>query len=639
MPSPSTRPRLSNRPPPGVASENAQLRTPGWPANRRAIASCIDAMRAIRVSSAPVAVLSRPLRGRDVDGRDQHAARLHRDARLLVDRAEHAIGHPGREQGADAQPHLGDDQRAGDPAEAEAAQAARRRLQGALGRRPGGPQRGQHAGEHRARDAQRERLHHDLGRHPQVHPERQIDAGRHALDDQVHAQQADTGREKGQDERLDEELSDDARPAGPERRPQRELARTVRGPREKQDRDVAARDQQQDERHALGDEEKRRQQAGRRPDAQGRERHRIGPNQPPIVRRRVVTDADGRQLRARLASRRPFLEAAVHPHRGTQAVGVVDGASPQGQPELLPTRHREARGHHAHDRRGDAADAEGGADDVGTGAEPGAPVVVSDHHDLGRPDDLVRGRQRASLRGRHSRQRERGRAHLRPARALRPTVVRDHVHLPEQRGPDEGERGEARPQRLVVAETQQLLRTRLLVAAHHADDLIALIEGRRLVEDGIEEMMGSQARRDADAEGEDHHQREPRMLHEHPDAELQVEPGDAEAAPRRRGERALSIVSEPESGEQRRDRLSHQPQAPGSPGAAVDLLRPVLEEVAEHLRPHLLGEEANRQPEQERGTIAGGHDEPSLASRPSHSASIAFRDSRRAGRACSSTTR
>ena len=52
-PSPSTRPRLSNRPSPGVASENAQLRTLGWAANWRASASCIDAMRAILVASAP----------------------------------------------------------------------------------------------------------------------------------------------------------------------------------------------------------------------------------------------------------------------------------------------------------------------------------------------------------------------------------------------------------------------------------------------------------------------------------------------------------------------------------------------------------------------------------------------------------
>ena len=425
--------------------------------------------------------------------------------------------------------------------------------------------------KHGARDAEPERLHHDLGRHAQIHPERKIDAGRHALHDQVHAQQADAGREKGQDERLDEELSDDSGPAGAERGPQRELARAVRGAREKQDRDVAARDQQQDERHALGDEEKRGQQTRRRPDAQGRERHRVGPHEPPIVRR-VVTDADGRQLRPGLASRRPFLEAAVHPHGGTQAVGVVDGAPPQGQPELLPARHREALGHHAHDRRGDTADAERGTDDVGTGAEPRAPVVVADHHDLGRPDDFVRGREHAPPRGRHPRQRERGRAHLRPPRALRAAVVRDHVHLPEQRGPDEGERGEARPQRLVVAETQQLLRARLLVAAHHADDLVAPIEGRRLVEDGVEEMMGGQARRDADPEGEDHHQREPRVLHEHPDPELQVEPGDAEVAPRRRGDQALSIVPEPQPGVQRRHGLPHQPQAPGRPVAAADIL-------------------------------------------------------------------
>ena len=151
-------------------------------------------------------------------------------------------------------------------------------------------------------------------------------------------------------------------------------------------------------------------------------------------------------------------------------------------------------------------------------------------------------------------------------------------------------------------------------------------------------MMGGQARGDAHPEGEDHHQREPRMLHEHPDPELQVEPGDAEVT-RCRGDQALSIVSEPQPGAQRRDGLSYQPQAPSRPGAWADVLGPVLEQVAEHLRPHLLGEETDRQPEQERGAIAGGHDEPNLASRPSHSASIAFRDSRRAGRACSSTTR
>ena len=84
--------------------------------------------------------------------------------------------------------------------------------------------------------------------------------------------------------------------------------------------------------------------------------------------------------------------------------------------------------------------------------------------------------------------------------------------------------------------------------------------------------MGGQARRDADAEGEDHHQREPRVLHEHPHSELQVEPGDADVTPRCQGDQALSLVSEPQPGAQRRHGLSHQPQAPGRPGASADVV-------------------------------------------------------------------
>ena len=61
------------------------------------------------------------------------------------------------------------------------------------------------------------------------------------------------------------------------------------------------------------------------------------------------------------------------------------------------------------------------------------------------------------------------------------------------------------------------------------------------------------------------------MLYEHPDPELQIEPGDAEVTPRCRGDQALSIVSEPQPSAQRRDGLSHQPQAPGSPGASADV--------------------------------------------------------------------
>ena len=80
----------------------------------------------------------------------------------------------------------------------------------------------------------------------------------------------------------------------------------------------------------LGDEEKGRHEARRRrPEAQCREHHRIGPDQPPIVLR-LATDADGGQFRA-------FnVEAALmSPIVNNRPTPPTPGNPPQRNPILL----------------------------------------------------------------------------------------------------------------------------------------------------------------------------------------------------------------------------------------------------------------------------------------------------------------
>ena len=116
-------------------------------------------------------------------------------------------------------------------------------------------ERRQHARDRGADDRQRHRQPRRPERDIEVDPERKSReqfAG--LLATACSTSRPTPGRHDRQHQRLDEQLGHDSRPAGPERRADRELRGAGRGAGEDQDADVRAREREQENRERLGDE-------------------------------------------------------------------------------------------------------------------------------------------------------------------------------------------------------------------------------------------------------------------------------------------------------------------------------------------------------------------------------------------------
>ena len=181
------------------------------------------------------------------------------------------------------------------------------------------------------------------------------------------------------------------------------------------------------------------------------------------------------ELRGGILPGRSLGEAAEHLHGRTLAWRrILDG---QRHPELLIARESEARGHHADDGPGRAADVHHAADDRRVLEELSLPEVVTEDHDRVRTRHFVRRPQRPAEQRRHAGERKRRRGDLRHPQRFDATFPREHVALAHANSAEFRHRFEGSPPDREVVEHPRLYARRRGVVRLEAHDPGAVIEG------------------------------------------------------------------------------------------------------------------------------------------------------------------
>jgi hypothetical protein len=275
-----------------------------------------------------------------------------------------------------------------------------------------------------------------------------------------------------------------------------------------------------------------------RPSPQHREQQRIDlrPEDHRRVRHHVGADAAvgrgklGFELRRdRLGLRPGLADGDVGVETGDQLVGGplpararqrIDG---QRDPQRFADREREPVGHDADDRARDAVGADRPADDVRRAAVPIAPqLVADDHHGIGAGPVVAVAKPAAEDRLNAERL-ERGDGELAGAEALGPAVFRGQIHRREPVGPEPLERRLARLPHGDVLHGDRLARLVLReIGADDRDDAIRAGEGQAFEQAAVHDAEHGGAQADAETERQHGHDRQRRVLDQHPHARADI---------------------------------------------------------------------------------------------------------------------
>jgi hypothetical protein len=228
------------------------------------------------------------------------------------------------------------------------------------------------------------------------------------------------------------------------------------------------------------------------------------------------------QLRPGVGERHAGGETAEDVGRSAASRPRVRGVGVEWQPELVRRGERVSLRHHA-DHGGKAApQLYRASHDARVGTEPLCPHLVAQEHHGRRSRPFVRLGEHAAEHGACGCDAERGGGDLRPCRepgaAIRAhevdagvavrAEVRDGLH-----GPPE----------LVVVQHRLLVLERLRIQVHDADDAVAVGERQLRARQYPEHLEDDGSEPDAEGHREAADDGESGVLHEHPEAQLQVE--------------------------------------------------------------------------------------------------------------------
>jgi hypothetical protein len=157
---------------------------------------------------------------------------------------------------------------------------------------------------------------------------------------------------------------------------------------------------------------------------------------------------------------------------------------------------------------------------------------VPDHGDGGRAGALVGVGERAAEERARGRDAERRGADLRHVRRQRLAVARDEVALRQPVRPELRDRLQLGAPGGEVVQHARLRAPRGRVPALERHHAVGVGEGEPRGEHLAGELERARGHPDGEREGEPADEREPRVLHEHADAELEVEPRDAQPVER-----------------------------------------------------------------------------------------------------------
>jgi hypothetical protein len=407
----------------------------------------------------------------------------------------------------------------------------------------------------------------------------------------VGGREPDGGGHPAEHERLGEQLHDDPTAARAEGAPHDDLALARRRPREQQQGHVAA-----DEHEEHQDEDLHQRQQPelirlhrRRAAEHLRVRHHLGLQVLvrvwPLPGRSL---AERRELRLRLAERRAGGESPEDGDAGSAAWRIVEHARAKRCPRVVRDRKREAVRHHAHHGGVRLSELHGPPDDLRVAREARLPHVVAKDHHRRRSGLLVRRHEGAA-------QQRRRRSDPEPRRGDRRDLHREDLPVtPLEVACDVLPRPEVghRPHRL-APDTEVVRRARLRVARLHVPvpqvhDAVALRQRQR----GTDEQHHHLEYDDADPDGERHRESaddgQPRILDQHPAAELEVERQPAEPPQPPRVPPRLPVLLHPAELSRRLPARLRGVQTP----LALEPLRfhvHVEAHLLVHLRPELVG--------------------------------------------------
>jgi hypothetical protein len=192
-------------------------------------------------------------------------------------------------------------------------------------------------------------------------------------------------------------------------------------------------------------------------------------------------------------------------------------------------RHREGvpLRHHADDGREAGSDLDAAADDARIAAEPVLPHPVAEQHDRRRARALVGRFEHAAVARARRRDAERRCGDLGGGDRLRAGVGTDEVRAGVAVRAEIGD-GAKPAIPLVVVQHAVLVLLHLQIPALDLHDAIPVGERELRAVDDAEHVEGDGAEPDAERHGQPADDGQSRILHEHPDAELQVERHSAE---------------------------------------------------------------------------------------------------------------
>ena len=224
---------------------------------------------------------------------------------------------------------------------------------------------------------------------------------------------------------------------------------------------------------------------------------------------------DGGKLRACLRERVTVGDPAEHVEWQTSARISIELGKTKRHPASMPNRKGESRGHDTHDRVRGVTEAHGPAEDICVGIELALPLLVADHQYGRCTGTLVVVQKRPPEERRHACQ---------PKARRRDGGDPDQLHVPVL----------GNQVALVVAEGAQLrhrlhpisplaeVERRRWVPDHHKS--VAPLDRHAGVEEGADQREIAGAERDGDRHASDRDEREPWILREHAQPELDVEP-------------------------------------------------------------------------------------------------------------------
>ncbi len=244
------------------------------------------------------------------------------------------------------------------------------------------------------------------------------------------------------------------------------------------------------------------------------------------IRNRSLTEC--REFRLRLLECGAVGEPSEHGDGGAPARSLVGNGRAERQPRVVSDRESEAPGHHPHHGGVRAVELHGLPDDCGVARKARMPHVVSEDHHRRRFCPFVRGHERTTQKRRRGGNAEPGRGNGCDVQRARLAVTSHEVARDVLPRAHVGHRSHGLPPHEEVVQRARFGGIRLHVPVLQVHYAVTVRQRQRGVHGEHGHLEDDAAGQDGERHSEAADDGQPRVLHEHADAEPEVEIQSAE---------------------------------------------------------------------------------------------------------------